>query len=488
MRLLTQLLTEGLVLVVCGTSAGLLLAAWMTSVLPDLIPTPLATSLFAANLVSLDGRSFLVCMSAGVVTVCLCGLLPAIRSSRTDLVCGLHGSGHVAGAARSGRRLRVALQSAQVALTTVLLVGASLVGTSFVRMLRAESGYDVDGLLAARLSLPEARYPDRESRAGVIRDVVTRMQKVPGVRVAEGAPPTIPFYGRFAAADSRNAVDRVVSTLFFVAPEYFAVVGMRLKSGRFFTEHDLSSDPPVAVMDEKAATLYWPGESPLGRQFRYSPYTPWTTVVGVVTSVKTPDFNGPYEVGEAFLPVSQASWSGSRWLVVRGLGDPMALGGRLSAIAREIDPAIRVESAERVLDMYAPALIAPRFQVVLISLLAALALVTASVGLFGLLACAVNERLREIGIRLALGARPVQLRRIVMAQALVPVGVGIALGLAVSAAVSHTASSLLYDTAPRDPLSIGLAVAVLLAATALAAFVPIRRATAVDPLVVLKAE
>jgi predicted permease len=488
-RLIRQWIMEGLLLAAAGGAGALALASWGTAVWPALIPPELG--FFAANLPVIDLRALAFCGAAVVLTGVLCSVLPALRASGPDLVHALDGCASIAGPTIGGRRLRLGLQAAQVALTVVLLGGAGLLATSFVRMVRTDYGYDADRLAMARLALPAAPYPDSASRVVFFDDLIARVRRTPGLSVAYGNPPASGSGGvRFIPFGREDAAGKESVGIFAADPEYFAVAGIPLRAGRLFDGSDGPGGPEVVLIDERTAARYWPGQSPIGQRIGYRSAGPWKTVVGVVGHVKTRDFTDRAGTVQVYFPVAQASpgLSGrSRTMIVRA-DDPAAALASIRAIANAMDPEVTISVHERVSALYDDVFVRPRFYMIVMTLVAGMALLTATVGLFAVLNYSVTQRAREIGVRLALGADPRSVRGLVVREALVPVAAGTVAGLAVCFWLTRWFTSLLYATAPHDGLALGLVPLTVTVAAVAAAWVPARRATTLDPVATLRAD
>jgi putative ABC transport system permease protein len=292
----------------------------------------------------------------------------------------------------------------------------------------------------------------------------------------------------FGQEDEGSAPRGWTLDIFRAGDGYLEVVGIALEAGRALNSNDDATSPAVALIDERTAALYWPGQTAVGQRFRYSPYVPWITVVGVVSHVTTGSFTTQGGATQVYLPVRQSPLDASSRFVIRSTGDPADALARVREIARSTSPALMIEDAQIVSDMYDPAFVLPRFSLLLMSLLAALALLTSSIGLYGGLSYLVTQRTSEIGVRMALGASVSQVRRMVLREAFVPVVAGLGAGLLATFWLSGAIASLLYETPPHDPWTLVTVVLVLAAATAVAAYLPARRATTVDPLIALKAE
>jgi predicted permease len=479
-RLFRQFLTEGSVLVVAGAVCALALAFWTASVVPAVVPPQLG--LFNANPLVIDARTLAAFGVSLVACVLLCAVVPALRASRRDQLSGLAGSARIAESRRGGY-LGVLLQAGQLALTVVLLAGASLLAVSFIRMVQTDDGYDADRLVAASLAL------STNTDASMFEELLVHVQAIPGVRVAYGSPPSDGGSGRLVAfgREAERGFEGIVD-VFHAGPGYFAIAGVSLKAGRFLDDSELAGDETVGLIDERAADLLWPGQSAIGERFRYSPSMPWVTVVGVVGHVKTRWFTSPNGTIQAYVPlVPRGPALRYRTLLVR-TDDVSGVVGPVTAVLRAAGPAIQSYSVFPVRDRYKTVFVGPRLFLVLMLALAVLGLVTASVGLYGAVCYAVTQRTREIGVRIALGANLGRVRRLVLREAMMPMVLGVIGGLVGAWWLTRYLSSLLYQTPPHDPLAFGAMLVVLMCVAALAAYIPARRATRINPVETLRAE
>jgi predicted permease len=482
-RLARLLLAEGITVAVLGGVAAVLLATWSSGALTQLMPDRLRSSLSVVSEPGVDWRVLTFAVVVTAVVALLSAGWPAISASRVELRSALEQGDRLAAGGR--QRASRLLQAGQVALAFVLASTAGLLATSFAAMLTADLGFDARGLGVVSFTLPEGRYESRDAKTAAMDDVVTRVRATPGVKMAAigGSP---------AATGSGNMLlpggAETVASLAFrtVGLDYMQTAGIRLVAGRDFGPEDSPSSPLVALIDDVGARHVFGDELPIGKRFTYSPYVPEVTIVGVAERVAASDFaSRPDRVG-VFLAASQNNPPTS--LLVRA---DRNLGEMLADVRRAIeafDSGIVIRSTGEAVDYYETmeTYATPRFYLVLISTFAVLALATTSIGLYGLLAHAVGRRRREIGVRIALGAAPGRIRRLVLAEALMPVVVGLALGGLAAWWTLGLADSLVYAIGPRDPRAFAIA-ATALGLTAVAAVVaPVRRAMGVDPIVALR--
>jgi predicted permease len=480
-QLVRLLLTEAFVLVCIGMVLSIGFAWWAARVLPALVPE--ALGLFARNPMSIDLRVLAGAALLMIAIPVLCSIAPAYRATRRDVIGALEGSARVVTGGRSSRRLWQALQAVQILLTFVLLIGAGLLGSSFVRMLRADAGYDVDRLVAVTLDVPSSRYTDRAAREGFYRAVLDRVRSLPGVEAAAyGSHPAGGGSGRLTIAGREQEDLRLPPlSLYGVDANYFATMGIPIKHGRGFTAADMESAADGAiVVDERLAAMFWPGESPLGKQLRFGLVPVWSTVVGVAASVKTRHFAARGGTIQAYYPLPS-----SNALVLRTQrpDDVIAL---LRPAVKGIDPVVDIYRASSAADLYGDVLTTPRFSLVVMLAFGLLALVTAAVGLSAVISQAVARRTPEIGLRIALGAQLGQIRALVMREAVAPMTAGIGGGLLVAFWVTQYLDAMLYQVAPHDPATYAAVLTFLAVVAGAAALIPARRAARLDPVQTLR--
>lgn len=488
-RLARQLLTENALLGLAGGAAGLLLAAWLHTIVPRLLPADFPR----LDDVVLDWPVVGFAVAAAVLSTLIFGLLPALTARRLSLVEVLNDDSQApsGGGLRSpAARLRIVIMAGQVAVAVVLIVGASLLTRTLLAMASVDRGYEPRRLVTAQLVLPDFRY-DEARRAAVIEGVLERVRQVPGVRAAAFSN-VIPLMQREAlmAFDmtgprGRQQVSAAVRT---VSPHYFEALGMRLTAGRDFTDADSETAQGAVIVNRAFVRQYLDGDPltstlPLGRdQAR-----PGARIVGVVEDVRQRDATSPPQP-ELFRPYRQLGGIGTSLpiVVVRTEGDPAALVPTLRALVREQDASIALESVTTMEERLRDSLARPRLYAVLLGTFAGLALLVSGLGVFGVLSYAVAQRSREIGVRAALGATPGRIVRLVLRQGLAATVAGVVVGLAVAAFAVVSMRSLLFGIGPFDVVSFALAPAVLVLVAALACVAPARRAARLDPLKALR--
>jgi putative ABC transport system permease protein len=486
-RLFRQFLIEGMLLSSAGAVVAIGLAWYGIRLLPRLLPDSLL--LFAVREASFDGRVLAFTGVVGLLTGLLCSLAPALRAARTSVTDGLVVTNRIAGTTPGVRSLLGTLQCLQVAFALVLLVGAGLMINTFVRMLRTETGYDPDGLIQVSVSISKEAYPTRPQQDEFFQRVLTVAKGLPNVRSATigTAMPAATTYGCLFVTELTAGQSGTPGNgdLSYAAPDYFSTLGIPFVAGRTFGPEDGPKAPRVAIIDRSAAEHYWPGENALGKRFRISPASPWMTVIGVVGKVKTPEFMLPncYQV---YLPYGQED--DSRLydsVIVRTSGDPSQVLAAVRAQVTALDRTARIREAATVEELYGKAVLTPRFYVTLLSLFAGLALVTAAIGLYGMTMFTVSRRTQEIGLRIAVGADPGDIRSLVVRQAAVPVFLGIGVGLVGAAYLTRFMRTLLYQIEPQDSFTLITVSSMMLLIAVIASYLPARRASRIDPIMAL---
>jgi predicted permease len=483
-RIVRQLLTESLLLSLIGAALGVALTILAVPVLRDVG----GTAIPRLDELAVDLRVVSFGVAASLVTGILFGIAPALQASRTDLNDLLRSGGRVAAAGR----LRSVLIVTSVAMALVLLVGAGLVGRSFERLMRVDYGFRTEGVFTASITLPNGRYPERAQRAQFYSEAARHLAATPGVR-ALGFTNIAPFSGGSTAISfsipgrQPASGDEFLSANWrSVTPGYFAAVGVPLKKGRLIAETDAEQALRVIVITETMARRVWPGVDALGQQITVGGNpAPWT-VVGIVGDIRDQLLQQEPEP-MMYLSFQQVPWS-SMWLLVRGTGDPMALGPVVRREIRAIDPLLPVANEQPLSRLVSQIAAQPRFTALIFGLFASAALVLAVIGVYGIVAYGVAQRTREIGVRLALGATPARIVAGVVRHGVGLAGFGIAIGLWAAYALSRFMQGILYDVAPTDAVTY-LGVAALLAGCAASASIlPARWAARLDPVRALRDE
>ena len=492
-RLMRQLLTESTLLAICGGALGLLLAVWGVEALKLINPGTIAR----LDEVSLDWRVFGFTVAVSFLTGVIFGLAPALQISKPNLQQTLKEGGRGLTDAR-GQRLRELLVITEVALSLVLLVGAGLLIRSFIRLGTVDLGFKPEGLLTLRVEMSESKAQDSTRIATFYQEVIERVQSLPGVE-AVGVVNAVPIVtpGVRSAIVVEDKPDPPpgqpqLANYRVVSPDYFRTLSVPLLKGRLLSTQDNAQSPLGAVINQAMARRYWDDEDPVGRRFKFgsrAANTPWLTVTGVVGSIRQVGLSSdPFP--EFYTPFTQAfaRWARPRVLCIRATGDPTSLIAAVRNQIWAIDKDQTTHAVQTMEEIVAHWLAPRRFNLLLLGVFAALALVLASVGIYGVISYAVSQRTREIGVRIALGAGRRDILRLIVRQCLVLTLGGVAGGLIASLVLTRLLATMLFDVSPTDPATFA-SVALLLGFVALlACWIPARRAMNVDPMVALRYE
>lgn len=506
LRLIRQLLTESCLLAAMGGGAGLLLALWII----DLLPKIETVNIPRLEQVKVDGTVLAATIGLSLLTGIMTGLAPAFRSSMPNLNQTLN-DGTRSSAGRGRRRVGSVLVVLEVALALVLLIGGGLMVKSFVRLVNVDPGFDPHNVLRVELSLPGKRYPRPEQSKAFFEQLIERIKVLPGVEVAgattqtplgpgdnwsffsiEGRPPAPP-------GQASNAAMRSVTN------DYFRAMRVPLRKGRFFTDADARialpvmrwfdqqpypehyNDPqaaPALIINETMARMFFPNEEPLGQRIRIVS-SPWLTITGVVGDVRHSGLDRRPNP-EMYLSNLQEP-KGSLAVMVRTSSDPSMLASAVREQVTALDQSLPM-SITTMDQVFAESVGGPRFNMLLLGVFAALALGLAVVGVFGVINYSVAQRTREIGVRIALGAKRGDIFKLVVGQGMILALAGVAIGLGGALALTRLISKLLYGVTPTDPVTF-LGVSVVLTSVALlASYIPARRAMKVDPMIALRCE
>jgi putative ABC transport system permease protein len=495
-RLVRQMLVESVVLSVSGGVFGIALAFVGTRVLVALRPPNIPR----LDAIGVDVRVLLFALAASTVVGVLFGILPAVHATRLDVQSMLREGGRgVAGSGRQGARRTLVVS--EVAIALVLLVGAGLMTRSFVRLLSVDPGYRVDHVLTVPISLPSSRYAETERVTTFYRELMRRAAAIPGVAsaggvagvplVAERGDIGIEIEGRpVAPGETRRRADWQV-----VTPGYFKSIGMRLLRGRAIEETDLETTPGVVVINEALVRKYWPDDDPIGKRFKLGGGAGpgMVTVVGIVADVKQASLAASPE-GEMYLAHSQFRfWGGgdvmrSLNLVLRTTGEPSSLARAVRAEIASLDAQLPLGLFRTMEDVRGASVSQPRFLMFLFSTFSLVALAIAVIGIYGVIAYGVAQRRKEIGIRVALGARPSSVAGMVVRQGMGLAAVGIVAGLVLAFGLTRFLASFLFAVTPTDPITMTLVAGTLAVAALAASYVPARRATRTNPVEALRGD
>ena len=489
-RIIRQLLTESLLIALLGGVIGMLLAQWGTKALLALAPSDLPR----LSGVQLDLRMLLLSIGVSLVCGVIFGLLPALTAAKTDLVSSLKDSERTDSPGATRQWLRRTFVVAEVAMALVLLISAGLLIRSFNKLLDVRPGFNPENVITLRMSLPSAQYNSAPKVAAFYDSVLARVAALPGVQHA-GAAYQTPFTpgadnSTFFIRDRHaNPGDpQPHADYAYVSSDYFNSIGLPILKGRGFQPSDMRAGNyfapnSVAIIDEELAKRFWPNGNALGGGISWGREGPWATVVGICATAQLKDLTEQSK-GTFYLP----AYFSSSTLVVRTAGDPRALTAAIREQVLAVDPNQPVYDVKTMEERVALTLETRRFAVVLLSVFGAMALLLAAIGLYGVLAFAVSQRTREIGIYMALGARARDVLFMVIKQGMSLVLAGVVLGVGGAYVLTRTIRSLLFEVAPTDSVTF-LIVPLLLAVVGfIACYVPARRATKVDPLVALRYE
>ncbi|MDF1504464.1 ABC transporter permease [Roseisolibacter sp. H3M3-2] len=485
-RLLRQFLTESVVLSVLGGALGLLVATWGTGLVVARLPEGLAEF----YRIGIDGRAVLFTFAVSVGAAAVFGLGPAFGVARGALASTLRTEGRGASAGARVRRVRDGLVVGEVALALVLLAGAGLLMRSFVARQRVEPGFAPERLLLAQYALPSARYPaGSPALADFHAQLAARVARDPAV-VAAGVSTEVPLQGGDGDLDfqvvGRPAERAPSAWMRAVTPDYLRALGARLVAGRGFTEEDRAGAPRVAVISETFARRHFAGGPAVGGRITLGGDSVPLTVVGVVNDMRFDAVDAPAKV-ELFLPQAQAGRRAVT-LAVRTRGDPAAVAPVVRRELAALDRTVPLGAVETMESRMRESLAMPRLYASLFAVFAGAALALAAIGIYGVIAYAVERRTREFGIRLALGARAGDVRALVVRQGMAPVAAGVAVGLLGALGATRALGGMLFGVGATDPATLGATTVFLMAVALLAAYLPARRATRVAPTEALRAE
>ena len=489
-RIIRQIVTEALVLALLGGGLGVLLAYWATGFFVSLggasIPRP--------DAIRLDGPVLLFAFALATMCAVLSGLVPALHASRAAVTDHLREGGRQGGGTAS-RRTRNALVAAEVALALVLLTGAGLLMRTLWSMQSLDRGFTTERVLLATVSPPASSYSNPLAVRGFYARLLERVRSMPGAESAaltsDVLQPLVTNSGIFSIEGQPlpPPEERVEYPFETVSPGFFETLRFQLARGRTFTDQDHADAPRVVVINETLARMGWPHQDPIGRRMRSGgpqSKSPWMTVVGVIKDAHRSDVTRTIRP-ELYMSSLQVT-SRTQTIVIRTAGDPAALLPSLRREVQSIDPQIPLFEAGTLAEQVSNTMSQPRFQATLLGWFAAIALLLATVGIYGVTAHAVSQRTQEVGIRMALGARATDVLTLMLVQHLRPALAGIVVGMAATLVLSQSLRSLLYGVSAADPLTFALTASALVGVAIIACLIPARRAMRVDPLEALRAE
>lgn len=486
-RLARQLLTESVLLGIAGGIAGVALAS---ALLGALRGVPLDVIPRYADL-SLDGGALVVTFVVALLTGFAFGLGPAMSVGTADPQGTLRDESRGSTETSRTHQLRGVLVAGQIALCLSLLAAAGLLGRSLWAMTHEPLGFDAERMLTFTVQLPAGRYPTANARLNFNAAFTERLSQIPGVQgvaITSALPTTIQNRNGLFVEHRPWAPDQPVPFMVTsrVSDDYFRVFGIPVREGRTFNTSDAAEAPPVAVISEEMANRYWPNGRAVGSRFRWGPPNPdqpWVTVIGVVGNVR----NSPTALRQEpmmFFPLRQQAFGST--FAVKASGNPSAMTSAVRSVLRDIDPGLPMHQVAMMQHIIDQGFAARRLPVLLMMGFGVLALLVASVGIYAMFATMATAREREFGVRMALGSSRGAVAKLVIWQGGIWMGVGLALGTVGVLAVTRVLRSQLYGVPQLDPVALGAAVAVLVACASLALLVPVRRATRVDPITVLR--
>jgi putative ABC transport system permease protein len=488
-RVIRRLLTESLLLAIAGGVFGTFCAFWGVSALVQFAPENLPR----VNQIKIDG---LVLLWTGVVTLLTgiaFGLVPAWQGSRLNLNEVLRDGGRGSTESAGRRRGRSVLVIAELALAVMLLTGAGLLIKSLWRLQRVDLGIDPERVVTMQMSLRGQRYEKPEAVRELNSRVVEQTRTLPGVHAAaltNSLPPNETEFSSDFTIEGKTPVKDVPQIAYFnlVSTEYFQALGIPLRAGRTFTSSDSSDSPRVILINETLRRRFFPGEDPVGKRLNLSNGKPdWTQIVGVVGDVK---YNGMADDVQPaiYQPIEQQPAWGFSLILKTDVADPLSLTTAARNEISKLDPSLPVTNVSTMEQRVATAMAPPRFRTTLIALFAAVALILACIGIYGVISYSVTQRTHEIGIRIALGAQRRNVLRLVLGQGALLAVIGVVLGLTGACALTRLMASLLFGVTPTDAAIFTFVPLGLTAIALLASYLPARRATKVDPLVALRYE
>jgi putative ABC transport system permease protein len=499
-RLMRQMVTESMLLSVIGGAAGIATAVGTLGFILRVVPSNVPR----LNEVRIDWVVLAFALLISILTGLVFGLAPALHSSKVTLSSAIREGGRGSGYSAKTGRLRDVLIVSELAFAVILMVGAGLLLRTLRHLLQENPGFNPTELVTANIQLPNPNesetdpYRDVGRRATFDRELLRRMKAMPGVELAaitSALPSTntnpnavggVAHEGFAIEERPDESLQDLRAERIRISPEYFKALQASLLRGRSFTEDDEDGKPLVAIIDESTAHKYWLNRDPLGRRvrFRREPTKPWTTIVGIVKDIKSDglDIDG---VPHIYVPAYQDS-NKRLSVVLRTLLPAALLEPQIRHEIQSIDPGLPVFGVSSMNDVLDRSLSSHRFSADLVGGFAGLAVLLASIGIYGLLAYMVGQRSREIGIRMALGARREDIMRMFLHRGVVLAGVGVVAGLVFSASSASVMASLLYGVRPHDPAVFLIVPLLLFAVAVLASYLPARRATKVDPLIALR--
>ena len=491
-RVMRQLFTESTILALAGGAAGLLIAFWGLAAITKLLPSDFPR----LNEIHIDLRILGYTLVASVLTGILFGLAPALQVSRPDVQDSIKETGRGASGSRRQARFRQALIVVEVALSVVLLAGAGLLFRSFLHLQSVDTGFVAQQVLTARLSPTGSNFATDAAQIKFYNQVLEKISAIPGVLDAgvintlpldkgptasfrvEGQPITTP--DKWPGANYR-----------VVSPNYFRAMSIPVMQGRAYTERDDENVPLVMIVNEELARRTFPGENAVGKRITFgrvdsNNQPQWWEIVGVVANVRSLELREEPDA-ELYFSSLQNPWPGMS-LVIRSRVEPGSLSAAVRQVVQDVDKSVPVSNVQTMDHVVSESIMQPRFNLFLLGLFSAVAMVLSAAGIYGVTAYTVSQRTHELGIRLALGAQVRDVLKMILGQGMAVIGVGLVLGLAAAFVLMRLLRSLLFGVGENDPLTFVAITVVLLLVALAACYIPARRATKVDPLTALRYE
>jgi putative ABC transport system permease protein len=487
-RVVRQLLTESVLLSAIGGLLGLIITFWTIDLLPKLGMRDFPR----ADSIKIDLTVLCFTFLVSVLTGIIFGLIPALQATKTSLNESLKEGGRGTAGGIRGRRLRGALVIVEVALSVVVLIGAGLLIKSFTQLLKVDGGFVVNNLLTMNVQL--ASYKDPQKRAVIANQVIEQIRNIPGVEVAGGGTGLPPQTGQRVTGyeiEGLPELDRRQSVAFFVAvtPDYFHALGTPLFRGRTFTEQDNENDAKVVIINQTMAERLFPNQDPVGRKLKLlnpEQQPDWRTIVGVIGNIK---YSGMEDVSRdaIYTPFSQTPFYWT-YVMVRTRSNPLSVSASIQKAVSSVDEKLIAAKIQPMEQLVSESIARPKFNTLLLTIFAGLALILATVGIYGVISYSVAQSTHEIGIRIALGASHTDVLKLILRQGMTPTFLGIVLGIASAIAVTRVMSSLLFEVSATDPITFLSVSLVLICVAFLASYIPARKAMRVDPMVALRYE
>lgn len=488
-RIMRQLLVESVMVGMIGGACGVLVALWGV----DIVASAIQIEIPYWMTCRIDGRVLFFALAISVTTGVLFGLAPALQASRTDVNDTLKEGGRSAGGSLRRNKARNLLVVTEIVLSLVLLVGATLLMCSFVNATKADPGFNSQNILTMRLNLPVTRYREENQKFNFYRELLARIERLPGVRSVSAAN-IVPLADsrsgasfspegvQYAAGEEPNAQFRVIT------PEYFQTLEMPVSNGRAFDERDAeAASLPVAIINQTMARRIYANENPIGKRLQFTGDNDWMQLVGVVPNTKTRRMDARADM-QIYVPFAERAAYRAMTLVVRAEASPAEIAPAIRGVIREMDAELPAYDVHTMDEMIARALWQPRLYGGMFLVFALIALVLANVGVYSVIAYSVSTRTHEFGIRVALGAQATDVMRLVLKQGMLLVIIGVGLGLVGALLMTRVLEGILYGVTATDPLTFVSILLVLVGVALLASYIPARRATKVDPMEALRYE